>query len=129
MTCVGHIRLLPKSRQVYDLIAQRAKNFMTQQLYNRYVPVQLLHAFSLLCKAGRILRLLIAQTGERRLNANRERHSFNACLCAELIQGKEEEEEEEEEEKEERTELLSLESDSGANLPSPPYQSTGRFST
>ena len=90
--CVRHIRLLPKPRQVYDLIAHRAKNVMTQQLYNRYVPVQLLHAFSLLCKAGRILRLLIAQTGERRLNANRERHSFNACLCAELIQGKEEEE-------------------------------------
>ena len=74
------------------------------------------------CKAGRILKLL-AQTGEKRqlvkLQRERERHSFNACLCAELIQGKEKEEEkeeEEEEEEEEWTEVLSLESDAGANL-------------
>ena len=63
MTCVRHIRLLPKPRQVHDLIAQGAKNVMTQQLYNGFQlkPSMLFHICN--CKAGRILKLL-AQNGE-----------------------------------------------------------------
>ena len=59
------------------------------------------------------------------LHAKRKRQSFNAC--AELIQGKEKEEEEEEREEEERTELLSLEFDSGGANLLPPIRAAPRL--
>ena len=96
---------------------------MTQQLYNRFPWARREKFWDCLHKQGKEIGKLAY--------AKRKRHSFNAC--AELIQGKEKEEkeekreEEEEREEEERTELLSLEFDSGGANLLPPIRAAPRL--
>ena len=81
MTCVRHIRLLPKPRQVHDLIAQGAKNVMTQQLYNGFQlnPSMLFH---MQLQGWQNFEIACTNRGKKAIGktAKREGETFFQCL-------------------------------------------------